>query len=86
MQTEPITIRVSPQAARAFRNATEAKQRKIRVLLEDTLVGGDNAEHDEGLKTVPFERIEHLLGVFEGPGDLSTNPKYMDGFGESSLR
>lgn len=35
---------------------------------------------------IPFERIEHLLGSLEGPGDLSTNPKYMEGFGESSRR
>ncbi|MCZ6757909.1 MAG: hypothetical protein O7C39_06480 [Bacteroidetes bacterium] len=26
--------------------------------------------------------IEHLIGSIEGPGDLSTNPKYMEGFGE----
>jgi len=29
-----------------------------------------------------FERNKDLCGVFEGPGDLSTNPKYMEGFGE----
>ncbi len=27
-----------------------------------------------------------LLGTCEGPGDLSTNPKYMEGFGESPRR
>ena len=43
-------------------------------------------EHGEVLETVPFEQIEHLLGVFDGPGDRSTNPKYMKGFGERSLR
>ena len=26
--------------------------------------------------------IEHLIGSIEGPGDLSTNLKYMEGFGE----
>ena len=35
---------------------------------------------------VPFDQIKHLLGVGEGPGDLSTNPKYMEGFGRRSLR
>jgi hypothetical protein len=33
-----------------------------------------------------FESIKHLFGVAEGPADLSTNPKYMEGFGQSSLR
>lgn len=42
-------------------------------------------ETDDAPETVPFECIQHLLGVFDGPGDLSTNPKYMDGFGERSL-
>lgn len=26
--------------------------------------------------------LEHLIGCFDGPHDLSTNPKYMEGFGE----
>lgn len=34
----------------------------------------------------PYDRIRHLSGILEGPGDLSTNPKYMEGFGESSMR
>lgn len=28
-----------------------------------------------------YERNKDLIGVAEGPGDLSTNPKYMEGFG-----
>ncbi len=30
----------------------------------------------------PFDRIKHLLGSLDGPGDLSTNPKYMENFGK----
>ncbi|HUG11553.1 MAG TPA: hypothetical protein VMM36_11090 [Opitutaceae bacterium] len=30
-----------------------------------------------------YKRIKHLVGVISGPGDLSTNPKYMEGYGES---
>ena len=29
-----------------------------------------------------LDGIEHLAGSVSGPGDLSTNPKYMEGFGE----
>lgn len=32
-----------------------------------------------------LERMQHLVGVVEGPGDLSTNPKYMEDFGKDSL-
>ena len=30
-----------------------------------------------------YDRIKHLCGVISGPGDLSTNPKYMEGYGQS---
>ncbi len=29
-----------------------------------------------------LELAGDFVGCFEGPGDLSTNPKYMEGFGE----
>ncbi len=30
-----------------------------------------------------YERCKHLIGVLDGPGDLTTNPKYMEGYGRS---
>ncbi len=30
-----------------------------------------------------YERARHLIGTMSGPGDLSTNPRHMDGYGES---
>ena len=30
-----------------------------------------------------YERFKPYIGVISGPGDLSTNPKYMEGYGES---
>jgi len=30
-----------------------------------------------------LEAASEFIGCLEGPGDLSTNPKYMEGFGES---
>jgi len=32
-----------------------------------------------------LDRAKHLVGSVEGPGDLSTNPKYMEDFGKDSL-
>ena len=33
-----------------------------------------------------YDLVAHLAGCVEGgPGDLSTNPKYMEGFGRDSL-
>lgn len=30
-----------------------------------------------------YERAKHLIGAASGPGDLSTNPKYLAGYGKS---
>ena len=29
-----------------------------------------------------YDLTKDVCGMFEGPGDLSTNPRYMEGFGE----
>ena len=33
-----------------------------------------------------FDLVKHLAGSLDGPGDLSTNPAYLDDLGESSMR
>lgn len=48
--------------------------------LEEIEAGG------EASQPTAYERSKHLAGVFEGPGDLSTNPSYLDDLGKSSLR
>lgn len=41
----------------------------------------------EAGEPVTFDDIKHLAGIAkEGPRDLATNPKYMEDFGESSMR
>ena len=30
-----------------------------------------------------YERVKHLIGSIDGPGDLSTNPRHMEGYGRS---
>lgn len=29
----------------------------------------------------PYDRIKHLIGILDGPGDLTSNPKYWEEFG-----
>jgi len=29
-----------------------------------------------------YDRVKHLIGEIDGPDDLSTNPKYLPGFGQ----
>lgn len=61
----------------AQREGTSAKEALMRLV-------------EQALATEPIEvqsgsfldGIEHLIGSVEGPHDLSTNPKYMEGFGK----
>ncbi len=43
------------------------------------------ADDEQGKRPTAYELSKHLAGVFEGPGDLSTNPEYLDDLGERSL-
>ena len=44
------------------------------------------ADDEQGKPPTAYELSKHLAGVFEGPGDLSTNPAYLDDLGERSLQ
>ncbi len=48
------------------------------------LVDRELVAHD-GQKGNFLDGIEDLIGSVEGPGDPSTNPKYMAGFGEDVI-
>lgn len=55
-------------------SAKEAVLRLVEQALED-----EKLEAPEGSF---LSGIEHLVGSVEGPSDLSTNPKYLEGFGQ----
>jgi hypothetical protein len=64
-----------------------AEQEKYGARWLGELLGGagDGATMLEPGNRAPIssDAIKHHLGVFDGgPADLSTNPSYMDGFGE----
>ena len=40
-------------------------------------------EKSDTLETSFLEAAHQFIGCLEGPGDLSTNPQYMDGYGQS---
>ncbi len=60
----------------------EAKQRRttksavLREALEAHFANGRRKP-----RVSAYDLVKDLCGVFEGPRDLSTNPKYMRGFG-----
>lgn len=60
----------------AEREGTSAKEAVLRLV--------EQALADEARKAPAgsfLEGIEDLIGSVEGPADLSSNPKYLEGFG-----
>ena len=68
----------------------ERVARRFMRALDEELQGIDDVPSEatprEDAPPVRFEDIEHLLGVFDGPGDLSTNKAYLDDLGERPRR
>lgn len=73
-----ISLKLPPELRfkleRAAKKRGQSKSEVVRAALAQFL----NGER-------PMSALElagNLVGRGEGPGDLSTNPKYMEGFGE----
>jgi hypothetical protein len=63
--------------ARASKDRGAAKSDVIRDALEAYLANGKN-----GKPLSIADLAADLVGCFDGPTDLATNPKYMRGFGQ----
>jgi Ribbon-helix-helix protein, copG family len=63
---------------RAARQQGQSKSAVVRAALEQFL----NGAHAPPQPVSALELAGNLVGCVEGPGDLSTNPKYMEGFGQ----
>ena len=62
---------------RAAKLRKQSKSEVVRTALEQ-LLNGERAVPAGSL----LEAIRPWIGCVEGPGDLSTNPKYMEDFGK----
>lgn len=52
------------------------------VLVREALNRSLNRPRQRARRTA-FDRVKNLCGIIkDGPADMSTNPKYMDGFGK----
>ena len=75
-------MKVTPEQKRkikllAQREGTSAKEAVMRLV--DAAM---ETEHVEAPMGSFLDGIEHLIGSVDGPPDLSTNPKHMEGFGK----
>lgn len=81
-------IELTPQQKQSIADAADRSGRPWRVVLSDALqTAFPDGLRDRDIaaqKSVYDVMLEDgLIGIIEGtPPDLSTNPKYMEGFGE----
>jgi hypothetical protein len=73
-----LTERLLGKLEQQARERGQGKSAVVRAALEQYLSGAQATPR-------PLSALDlagDLVGCAEGPGDLSTNPKYMEGFGE----
>jgi hypothetical protein len=76
-------MRLAPHERRQIERLAEARATTMKAAVLDA-VRLQLAELEREEPWVPSGRLkgaEHLIGCFEGPEDLSTNPAYMEGYG-----
>lgn len=81
MHVETLSIRISKAERAALR--ARARQEKVSQgqLVRQALRAYGVAPVAKPAPSA-YDLVKHLIGKYKGgPGDLSTNPKYMEGFG-----
>jgi hypothetical protein len=64
---------------RAAKRSKQSKSSVVRAALEQFLNGAQPSPRKRPVSVLDL--AGDLVGCVEGPGDLSTNPKYMEGYG-----
>ena len=78
---------LTQQVVQGIEGLPEAAQRQILDFVEFIMTKHQQSNKqplsDEGEEPKSFaETAQAIIGMGEGPGDLSTNPAYMEGYGE----
>ena len=89
MAIDPADITLSPQQRQALARLAEQTGKSHAELIDELLAKAasttsDSPEvvTDNSLYDVLSER--GMLGCFDGPTDLATNPMHMEGFGQNA--
>jgi hypothetical protein len=81
MQIETLSIRLSKSERTALRMAARRSKISQGQLVRQALRAYGVAPKDQP-KPSAYDLVKDLIGKNKGgPGDLSTNPKYFEGFG-----
>jgi hypothetical protein len=81
MNVETLSIRLSKPERAALRTAARRGKISQGQLVRQALRAYGVAPRKKPALSA-YDLVKHLIGKNKGgPGDLSTNPKYMEGFG-----
>ena len=64
----------------------EAEQERVAVRILEQLEAEEEPQEEDAPFVSAYDRIKHLVGSLEGPGDMSTNSDYLDDLGASSMQ
>jgi len=82
MHTETLSIRLSQAERTALRTAARKRRISQGQLVRQALRAYGVAPKEQPAPSA-HELVRHLIGKYkDGPGDLSTNPKYLEGRAE----
>jgi len=83
MSTDPREIELTDEQREMLAKRAEETGRPWAELLDELFAKLPRARRPKTGRTLFQALSEHgLIGTYDGPADLSTNPKHMDGFGE----
>ena len=71
-----VTIYLDRALYGQFRREASARKSTVGKIIKERLLEKENA----GLSL--YDRVRDIIGQVDGPPDLSTNAKYLHGFGE----
>jgi metal-responsive CopG/Arc/MetJ family transcriptional regulator len=75
-----LPVGLHAKLERAAKQGNQSKSTVVRAALEQFL---SSEPRSSSKRTVSaLELAGDLVGCVAGPGDLSTNPKYLEGFGQ----
>lgn len=78
-------MRLAPDERRQIERLAEARGTTMKDAVLDAVRQQLADLADQDAPYVPTGRLkgaEHLIGAIDGPEDLSTNPEWMEGYGE----
>jgi len=80
-----VTFKVSPETGSALKAAAARKRISTSKYVRDLVEG--KLRRERPVKSVYDAMMEiGAIGCFSGEPDLSTNPKYMEGYGQDNHR